>query len=121
MSIERRRAPRYQFVAEAEIIDPLSNLSMKGQTSDVSLVGCFIRTTHSLPPGTEVQLQLKYKGTTLKARGLVVRPEPSMGFGVNFLNIKSAQEMLLQKWFAGLVSELTAKGSREIDIGFDKS
>jgi hypothetical protein len=39
-----------------------------------------------------------------------------MGFGFNFVNIKSAQEMLLQKWFAGLVSELTAKGSREIDL-----
>ena len=115
MSTERRRAPRYQLIAEVEIVDSVSSLSLNGRTSDVSLVGCFIRTTHSLPPGTEVQLQLKYKGTTLKARGLVVRPEPSMGFGVNFVNIKSAQEMLLQKWFAGLASELTATGGREIE------
>src|SRR5215831_6385169 len=104
MSVERRRAPRYRLVAEAEIVDPLSNVSMKGRTSDVSLVGCFISMPYSLPHGTEVQLQLKYKGTILKTRGLVVRPEPSSGFGVNFTNMKSAQEMLLQKWFADLIS-----------------
>src|SRR5579862_7469116 len=115
MNIERRHAPRYQLIAEAEIVDPLSNLCLKGRTSDVSLVGCFIHTTHSLPRGTEVQLQLKHKSTILKARAVVVRPEPSIGFGVNFVNIKSAQEMLLLRWFVGLVPELTTTGSFEFE------
>ena len=98
MSIERRRAPRYSLIADAEIVDPSSHICLRGRTSDVSLVGCFINTTNSLPRGTDIQLQFKYKGTILKASGAVIRPEPPMGFGVNFVNLKSSQEMLLQKW-----------------------
>ena len=65
MHSERRRAPRYQLVAEAEIVSPLSDVCLKARTSDVSLVGCFMNTTFSLPLGTEIRLQLKYEQTTL--------------------------------------------------------
>ena len=102
MSSERRRAPRYQLVADAEMVSPLSEGCLKARTSDVSLVGCFMNTTFSLPPGTEIQLQLKYGGTTFMAGGVVARSEPSMGFGVSFGNVKAAQRILLQKWLGGL-------------------
>jgi hypothetical protein len=104
MSSERRRAPRYQLVADAEMVTPLSHGCLKARTSDVSLVGCFMNTTYSLPPGTEVQLQLKYEGTTLMASGAVTRSEPSMGFGVSFGSMKAAQRTLLQKWLEGLTT-----------------
>jgi hypothetical protein len=61
-----------------------------------------MNTTYSLPPGIEIQLQLKYKGAIFTATGMVARSEPSMGFGVSFANVKGAQQILLQKWLAGL-------------------
>jgi hypothetical protein len=64
----------------------------------MSLVGCFINTTNTLPPGTEIQLQFNYKGATLKTKGAVVRSEPTMGFGVSFVRMKSVEETLLKKW-----------------------
>jgi hypothetical protein len=102
MNSERRRARRYQLVAEAEIVSPLSDVCLKARTSDVSLVGCFMNTTFSLPLGTEIRLQLKYEQTTLITSGAVARSEPSMGFGVSFGNMKAAQRILLQKWLEGL-------------------
>ena len=104
MTIERRRAPRYQLVAEAEIISPLSEVCLGAQTSDVSLCGCFMNTNFSLPIGTEIRLRLKYEQATLLTSGVVARSEPSMGFGVSFTNMKEAQKRGLQKWLQELPS-----------------
>lgn len=104
MNSERRRAPRYHLVAEAEIVSPLSEVCLGAQTSDVSLVGCFMNTRFSLPVGTEVRIWLKHEQTTLITSGTVARSEPSMGFGVSFTNMKEAQETLLQTWLQGLPS-----------------
>jgi hypothetical protein len=79
-------------------MSPLSHDCLKARTSDVSLVGCFMNTSYSLPPGTEIRLRLKYEGATLIASGAVVRCEPSMGFGISFADLKGAQQVVLQKW-----------------------
>jgi hypothetical protein len=102
MSVERRRAVRYPLVADAEIVNPLSHVCLKGRTSDMSLLGCFINTIFSLLAGTEIQVQLKHEGKAFIAGGAVVRSEPSMGLRVSFGNMKGAQLRLLQKWLAGL-------------------
>jgi PilZ domain len=104
MTLERRRAPRYQLVAEAEIISPLSEVCLGAHTSDVSLCGCFMNTNFSLPIGTEIRLRLKYEQSTLLTSGVVARSEPSMGFGVSFTNMKEAQKRGLQKWLQELPS-----------------
>lgn len=98
MSGERRRAPRYRLVADAEIVNLLSGARLGARTSDVSLFGCFMNTRFSLPPGTEVRIQLKYEQATLVTSATVARSEPSMGFGVSFKNMKDAEKQLLQKW-----------------------
>jgi hypothetical protein len=98
MSIERRRAPRYRLAAAADVADPVSHARISGRTSDVSLLGCFINTNYSLPQGTKIQVRLTYEGTTFSADGSVARSEPSMGFGISFVNLVGAQQDLLQKW-----------------------
>lgn len=104
MNYERRRAPRHQLVAEAEIVSPLSDVCLEARTSDVSLVGCFMNTTFSLPLGTKIRLQLKYRQTNIITGGAVARSEPSMGFGVSFTNLNEAQKVLLQRWLRELPS-----------------
>ncbi|HTW22149.1 MAG TPA: PilZ domain-containing protein [Candidatus Baltobacteraceae bacterium] len=102
MKSERRRAPRYHLVADAEITSPPSDLRLGARTSDVSLVGCFMNTKFSLPPGTVVRLQLNYEQSTLTTSATVARSEPSMGFGVSFTNMQEAQKNLLGKWLQEL-------------------
>jgi len=105
MNSERRRAPRYQLVAEAKILSPFSDACLEARTSDVSLVGCFMNTPFSLPVGTDIRLQLKYEQITLITSGAVARSEPSMGFGVSFTNMKETQKILLQRWLQELPSD----------------
>ena len=104
MNNERRRAPRHQLVAEAEIVSPLSDVRLEARTSDVSLVGCFMNTKYALSPGTEIQLQIKYEGASFAASGEVARSEASMGFGVSFGDMKAAEQTLLRKWLEGLTA-----------------
>jgi hypothetical protein len=102
MGIERRRSPRYRLLADAEIVSSSSHVCLKARTSDLSLVGCFMNTKYSLPPGTDIQLTLKYKGATFTGIGTVARSEPSMGFGVSFGEVKGAQQIILRNWLQGL-------------------
>jgi hypothetical protein len=101
MGHERRRAPRYHLVLEAEISSPYPPKPLKARTSDVSLLGCFMNTPYSLPAGTDIQLQLAFAGGSFRVAAAVVRSEPSMGFGVSFGAMKGGQQALLQKWLVG--------------------
>jgi hypothetical protein len=40
MSTERRRAPRYPFIAMAEIVDEKENARTSSRINDLSLHGC---------------------------------------------------------------------------------
>ena len=99
MSIERRRAPRYQLIADAEIMELRTKTRLNAKTSDVSLVGCFMNAVRSLPIGTEIQIELRRQEATFTSRAVVARAHP-MGMGVSFSNIKKDQQELLKNWLA---------------------
>ena len=99
MGIERRRAPRYQLITDAEILELRTNTRLSAKTSDVSLVGCFMNAVRSLPTGTEIQVELRRQETIFTSRGVVARAQP-MGMGVSFSNIKKDQQELLKSWLA---------------------
>ena len=98
-SHERRRAPRYQLVAEAEIVELRSNSTLAAKSSDVSLVGCFMNATRSLPVGTHIRIQLKVQDATFTSLGVIARAHP-MGMGVSFSKTPKDQEQVLQKWLS---------------------
>ncbi len=97
MTEERRRAPRYQLVADAEILELRSQTKLQARTSDVSLVGCFMNSSHGFPQGTEIRVKLTLQESTFTSRGVIARTQP-MGMGVNFFDVKRDQQDLLRKW-----------------------
>ena len=99
MNEERRRAPRYQLVAAAEIMELRSNAVLNAKTSDVSLVGCFMNTARAFPEGTRIRLRLTMDDTSFTSLGVVARLQP-MGMGVSFSEIKKEQMDLLRQWLS---------------------
>jgi len=97
MTIERRRAPRYQLVAAAEIMELRSNAVLNAKTSDVSLVGCFMNTARAFPEGTRIRLRLTMDDTSFTSLGVVARLQP-MGMGVSFSEMKKEQSEVLRQW-----------------------
>jgi PilZ domain-containing protein len=90
MEQERRCAPRYPFVAHAELSDEERSIYLRARVSDLSLSGCYIDTIHPLPTGTQIVLYVTDDSGSFQARGKIVYSVPNLGSGVAFLDVDPA-------------------------------
>jgi len=102
MDSERRHAPRYPFIAEAEVTEIASDTKLVAKTSDLSLGGCFLDMLNPSPQGTDVRVKISHENTTFIALGKVIFILPNMGMGVMFTSIEHDHQAILQKWIANL-------------------
>jgi hypothetical protein len=102
MESERRRAPRYSFIADAEVTEIASETRLPAKTSDLSLGGCFLDMLNTSPDGTDVRVRISHQGSTFKALGKVVFVLPNMGMAVAFKTVEEAQLKILQEWISKL-------------------
>jgi c-di-GMP-binding flagellar brake protein YcgR len=102
MDSERRRAPRYPIIADAEITEIVSNTKLSARTSDLSAGGCFLDMLNPSPEGTEIRVRISHANTTFATLGRVVFLFPNMGMGVMFTSVDASQQAVLQKWLEEL-------------------
>ncbi len=102
MDSERRHAPRYPFIADAEVTEISSDTKLAAKTSDLSIGGCFLDMLNPSPQGTDVRITISHEGATFTALGSVVFILPNMGMGVLFTSVEHGQQAILQKWIAGV-------------------
>jgi hypothetical protein len=102
MDSERRRAPRYPIIADAEITEIVSDTKLSARTSDLSVGGCFLDMLNPSPEGTEIRVRISHTNTTFTALGRVVFLFPNMGMGVMFTSVDANQQAVLQKWLEEL-------------------
>jgi c-di-GMP-binding flagellar brake protein YcgR len=102
MDSERRRAPRYPIIADAEITEIASETKLSARTSDLSVGGCFLDMLNPSPEGTEIAVRISHADTTFSARGKVVFLFPNMGMGVMFTSVPASQQAVLEKWLEDL-------------------
>ena len=113
MDSERRRVPRYQFIADAEVAEVESGTKVRAKTGDLSIGGCFVNTFKPSPEGTEIRVTIFQERTSFTALGRVVFVFPGLGMGVAFTNIAADQLAALQEWLSmlsqGVYGSLTVK------------
>jgi hypothetical protein len=102
MERERRRAPRYPFIADAELVEIESGTKLKARTGDLSIGGCFLETLNPSPEGTQVQVTILQGNTTFTGIGRVVFVFPNLGMGIVFTNSAASQAAVLEAWLAEL-------------------
>ncbi len=105
MADEKRRALRYSLIASVEIIELHTDTHFQAQTSDVSLVGCYLDMLNPLPLATSVKLTITHEEATFTALGTVAHSEPNMGMGIGFKEVEAEQLKVLQKWIENLSRE----------------
>ena len=110
MSSERRRAPRYQFIADAEVVEIESGTSLKVKTGDLSIGGCFLDMLNPSPEGTEIRVTIFRTNSTFSALGRVVFVFPNLGMGVVFTSVEANQVAALEEW----LSELSRGGRARV-------
>ena len=73
-----------------------------GVTSDVSLGGCFICTSKSLPSNSRARLRLTRKDQVLDTLVIVRIVKPRIGLGVEFFDLEPPNDRVLASWIESL-------------------
>jgi hypothetical protein len=98
-SVERRIAPRYTVVMDAQVTDLLSRSIVKVRCSDVSLSGCYLDTLNPMDPGTPIWVRLEHAMHVFEAQAKVAYMVPRLGMGVAFAEPLAADQLLvLSEW-----------------------
>jgi|SRR5579859_2253512 len=109
MESERRRAPRYQFISDAEVIEIEFVTWFKASTGDLSIGGCFLDTQNPSAEGTVIRVTISRGSTEFTGLGRVVFVFPRLGMGVAFTNASESQIAVLEDWLAEFSLNKTSK------------
>lgn len=98
MGSERRRTPRYTFIASAELIEESSDVRIASRVSELSLYGCYLDMMNPFPVGTLVLVKISAGEAFFEAKSKVVYSQPNMGAGVAFLETEPQYQPVLERW-----------------------
>ena len=98
MERERRRTPRYIFIASAELYEQQSDVRVASRVSELSLHGCYLDMMNPFPPGTLILLKIVSGDLTFQSKARVIYATQNMGAGVAFLDVDPKYEYILQRW-----------------------
>ena len=85
-----------------EIRQPGASFPSQGQTTDVSLGGCYISTRFNLSVGSEVDLKLWVGDVGVKTKAIVKTSDPGVGNGMEFVQLEENGEQILSAYFSRL-------------------
>jgi hypothetical protein len=98
MEDERRRIPRYPFIASAELLEENSGSRMDTRISDLSLSGCYVDSINPLPDGTLVHLKIFAESHSFEAPATVVYSHMHLGMGMKFRDVQARYQEVLRLW-----------------------
>lgn len=96
MPPSRRKYPRYPCTGGVEIREQQISKPLWASLADVSLTGCYVETTSTLPPGTEVFFQVRTHDLNIGGRAVVKTSHYAVGMGLAFLHLSSEDQQRLE-------------------------
>ncbi|HYA63354.1 MAG TPA: PilZ domain-containing protein [Candidatus Sulfotelmatobacter sp.] len=98
MERERRRTPRYIFIASAELFEEHSEVRVASRVSELSLHGCYLDMMNPFPPGTIILLKIFAGDLTFQSKARVIYATQNVGAGVAFLDVEPKYEYVIKRW-----------------------
>jgi PilZ domain len=98
MERERRRTPRYIFIASAELYEEHRDVRVASRVSELSLHGCYLDMMNPFPTGTLILLKIFAGDLTFQSKAQIVYATPNVGAGVKFLDVEPKYAPVLQHW-----------------------
>jgi PilZ domain-containing protein len=98
MERERRRTPRYIFIASAELYDEKTDVRVATRVSELSLHGCYLDMMNPFPQGTLILLKIFAGDLTFQSKAQVIYATQNMGAGVAFLDVEEKYKYVLERW-----------------------
>ena len=107
---ERRRTPRYPFIATAEVLDQATKSTIATRVLELSLYGCYIEMQNPFPQGLPIHVKIYSEGRFFEAVGTVVYAVPNGGIGVRFQDVRHQFLIVLKEW---LIAAAQAKFGKQ--------
>ena len=98
MDQERRRTPRYSFIAHAELSEDKSHVRLATRVSELSLYGCYLDMMNPFPSDTLITLKITAGEEIFEAHAKIIYSTPNMGAGVVFLEVDPKYQRILRHW-----------------------
>src|SRR5260370_26865217 len=95
---EKRRTPRYSFIASAELIEVRADVRIASRVSELSLHGCYLDMMNPFPQGTDVLVKIAAGDAFFEARAKIVYAQQNMGAGVGFVQVAPDSQAVLERW-----------------------
>lgn len=102
MEREKRRTPRYIFIASAELHEEQSAVRVATRVSELSLHGCYLDMMNPFPTGATVQIKILAGELTFQSKAKVIYATPNVGAGVMFMDVDPESESVLKRWLEEL-------------------
>jgi len=93
-----RRSPRFPFIAIAEIACRDSGGQLSCQVATLSLHGCYVQTSNTLPIGREVSIKIFAESECFAATAKVVYELPNSAMGLAFEEVSLKSGAILRQW-----------------------
>ena len=91
----RRRMPRYAVRGGGEIRQTGMKTVVWGSMTDISRTGCYLETLTTLPRNAKCELMLNVEGIEIRAAAEVRVSHPSMGMGLQFVDVDPTDQKKL--------------------------
>ena len=98
MDEDRRRAPRFPFIASAEVLAESAGMRLAARISDISATGCYVDTINPLAGGTAVRVKILTETHVFEAPAMVVYVHTHLGMGLKFGEVLPYSQHILRSW-----------------------
>src|ERR1700678_2573791 len=92
---ERRKSPRAKVAIPIEFKPEGAAVASRAETADLSLFGCYVEMSFTLPVGTRIDLILWVEDVRVPTSALVVTHHPQFGNGIEFLDMSQENRVKL--------------------------
>jgi hypothetical protein len=99
---ERRKYPRTKVSIPIEFKPEGATVASHAETADLSLVGCYVEMSFTLPVGSKLDLVLWVDDERLATKGTVVTHHPQFGNGIEFLDLSKEDRAALAQFLKRL-------------------
>jgi len=105
---QRREHSRFPCQGSAQVKVGGSTFSSWGTISDISLGGCYLEITATIPQETILHMNLEVNGIRFRAKGNVRATYPMLGAGVRFVEISPEDRARLEELIGALATSAKA-------------
>jgi hypothetical protein len=95
---QRRRNPRYAFIANAELFEPVTRMKIATRVSELSVQGCYLDMLNPFPEDTIALVKISVGKAVFESQVRVVYAHSNLGVGLVFLDPDPKNVEVLKSW-----------------------